>query len=41
LQLQDGSLVKIDSGQTQGEAGHQEDSDDDHAEGTTQSGDDD
>ena len=41
LQLQDGSLVKIDSGQTQGEAGHQEDSDDDHAEGTTESGDDD
>jgi hypothetical protein len=41
LQLQDGSLVKIHGGQTQGEAGHQEDSDDDHTEGTTESGDND
>jgi outer membrane protein assembly factor BamB len=40
LQLQDGTLVKIDGGQTQGEAGHQANSDDDHSEGTTESDDD-
>jgi hypothetical protein len=40
LQLQDGTLMKIDGGQSHGEAGQRDDFDDDHTEGTTESDDD-
>ena len=39
LQLADGSLVKVDAGQNSGEAGHQEEADDDSQGGTAESDD--